>query len=350
MFTPIKSLFKPWMPLGILLSSLALQAAQPSQVQIKKFRFHHHNALNFERLVIEFANRGNGGNAHVRLAPSGNGKETMIGIDRVNLVGAIPESAINDAYTKESHFFGPVSINNDNPNAGFTIRTFVKNPHTMVDAFWLESPSRLIVDVYPKNSPRAQGPEVLAAFSHSRGLASHGGHGVKTAGRKGNVVCFFSGAQVVANLGFEKANHSRGLAMVVDDSNANLTDGGVVCYPMSAQAQPKVTFNMKNQTQRVSMEFGQRPLSSLPFSPAPQNAPFPNTPSSHEEQLNRDADVALGGEDDGHGLSSPGLFSGIDNFNKNNPPPTLGKQLAPPGGHAPQLANPTPGGLLPPLH
>lgn len=345
-----------------LVLGLGAHGFEPSQVQIKKFRFHSHHALNFERLVIEFGNRGGNGAAKVRMAPTGNGKETVVGVERVALVGAIPEAAINDAYSRESHFFGPIAINNDNPNAGFTIRTFVKNPNAMVDAFWLENPSRLILDVYPKTSPRAQGPEVLAAFSPSRGVASHGGR--RVASHRGNVVCYFSNSQVVANLGFEKGNQPRGLAMVVDDSNASPAEGSVVCYPTSAQAQPRVTFNMRNQTQKVSMDFDQRPVSSLPFS-QPQHPQqyqqqhstplFQSKPTSRDEQLNRDADMALGGEDDGRGLASPGLFSGMDNFNKNNPPPTLGKQLAPPSqggglpGRSPQLANPAPAGLLPPL-
>lgn len=350
------------MTMSILMgASISAHSAENAQLEIKKFRFNQHNELVFERLVLEFASKGGGHHTpSIRLAPSASGKETLISVDRVTLVGAIPESTINDSYSKKSRFFGPVSISTDNPTAGFTIRTFVKTSQAVVDSFWLEKPHRLIVDVYPKSSPRAAGPGILNNFHPQRSVASavtHGKTGHKTLPKSvDNVLCFMANAQIVADLGFESAQHARGLSMTVDDSTMNYgaTDKQVVCYPKKALMQPKVTFSPKYSIPKATLELDQSMHAPTPVAPpaAPSNWETGKDKVSKEEQTNRDADVALGlpndAELEGRGLSSPSFFSSQDNFNKNNPPPTLGKPLLPPGAK-PTLANPAPVGLLPPI-
>lgn len=343
---------------GILLLPLLSLGADTSQIQIKKFRFHQHLGLDFERLVLEFSQRGSG-TPQVSVSPTQNGREASLNVSSATLVGAIPEATINDSYSRVSRYIGPISINNDNPNFGFSIRTFIKNANVSVDSFWLKNPTRLIVDVYPKGSLRAQGPDVLKNHSGpSRGLASH-----KPTPGNHNVICFFTAAQVQASLGFEQGKTPRSLAMSVDDSGVNYAaDKNVICYPYAAQAQPKIAFEMKAGTPRLSYEpsaSAPRSTNSFTAQPPPPRHEQWNTgrPLTKDEQLNRDADLALGlpGDADleGRGLASPGLFDGADNFDKNKPPPTLGKALSPfkPGSTGrPILANPGPGGLLPPVN
>lgn len=322
-----------------------------SQIQIKKFRFHQHLGADFERLVLEFTQKG-AGLPNVRVLPLQNGKEASLNIGEATLIGAIPEATINDSYSKTSRYIGPISINNDNPSLGFTIRTFVKNPTVSIDAFWLKSPTRLIVDVYPKGSLRANGPDVLK-HSASRRLASTKKGGLAP---NRNVICFFTAAQVHASLGFELGAAPKALNMTVDDSGVNYAaDKNVICYPYSAQAQPKVTFDLRTGAPRISSEpvQEQRPVVQTPAVQTPAKQPWNvGRPLTKEEQLNRDADLALGlpGDEelDGRGLASPGLFDGTDNFDKNKPPPSLGKNLAPAPGRPALQANPAPGGFIVP--
>ena len=121
-----------------------------AKFEIRKFRFRRHNTKNFERLVIQFTGKNQAGpKPSVKIIAPTTGKEATIEIGNANLVGAIPEALINDSYVSRSHFLGPVSINTDGPEAGFTIRTFLKAP-VGVDAFWLEHPDRLVLDVFPR--------------------------------------------------------------------------------------------------------------------------------------------------------------------------------------------------------
>src|SRR5687768_6859128 len=95
------------------------------EFEIKSYRFNHHENLNFERLVLEFKTKGHLAQIpSVRAVPSSSGKETVIHVGKIVLVGAIPEASINDSYTRKSSFIGPVSLNTDT-GSGFSIRTFL---------------------------------------------------------------------------------------------------------------------------------------------------------------------------------------------------------------------------------
>lgn len=132
---------------------LAVEPGDGPRLEIKKFRFKRHSKKNFERLVVEFSSKGGYANPNLRTDTPVSGREATVFLDNVALVGAIPEVLINESYVPKSKLLGPVSINTDGPTPGFSVRTFLKEP-VGFDAFWLASPPRLVLDVFPANSPR----------------------------------------------------------------------------------------------------------------------------------------------------------------------------------------------------
>lgn len=362
--------------LMVCLTSTAIFAASAgeTELQIQKFRFNRHVKLGFERLVIEFASKSAGkSNPVIRLVPDSAGKETTVHVSQATLVGAIPESAINDSYVKKSQYFGPVSISSDSSN-GFEIRTFIKQSHSIVDAFWLEKPSRLIVDVFPKTSDRAQGPNMVV----KRSTASIGNMGERK--RSGNenkseekdstapawtqmdrptdesVLCFPANTQVRANIGFEKGVGPTSAANNVDSTYSaasSNTQDLIVCYPKGAQVTPHLKFAPSETPFFGRADLDNRngsnrnPSSAPPFYPGagggyqPQPFPmmgYPNQnfysppprPSfqpnlgSRDSMMNSDADIALSSPEDGR-------MGYQESFSQKAPPMSLGKKLLPPG-------------------
>ncbi len=338
-----------------LLPAWGNEGAGHEPLEIKTYRFNRHSQLDFERLVLEFKGKSNGVPS-IRLAPSASGKETVIYVDRVSLVGAIPEASINDSYTNKSEYIGPISLNTDS-GSGFAVRTFVKGNNSIVDAFWLQNPNRLIVDVFPKNSERAAGPGVLlnrglaAAPHHAKmGWSKKTGHGSSSS--NDSVICFPMTAQMNPTIGYRPGDTSRGVAMNVEDNFAfNPKDAeNVICYPRKAQVAPTVTFkngnspHVKFEVERPTEKVSSRFLHS-PSQPPAQKTTWGS--GTTEEAMNADADLALGTPeaDFPRKTQSADINAFEDNFNKNNPPPSLGKQLGP---KSPSLASPA--SLLPPLH
>ena len=363
-----------------------------AQLQIKKFRFNRHVKLGFERLVIEFSNKAPGKVVpNIRLIPDKLGKETTVQVSKATLVGAIPESSMNDSYAKKSHYFGPVSINTDT-TAGFEIRTFIKQSHSIVDAFWLQNPSRLIVDVFPKDSERALGANIktsrtTASFESSEPTASK----VNSNGAKTNrsdwmklekpeddlVLCFPTNTQVKANIGFEKFTPrlGAGVPLSIDNTFSSASSSvqeSIVCYPKGAQVTPLLKFqpNQNSQYGRVELENGNAPNpmngrqpSSIPqmnpngnsqqfnggypqkfnggypgnnqYAPTQRMGPQSNFNSPRNNQMNQDADLAFGLQGDSKlSLKSFGNANGNrtyqDSFQQKAPPLSLGKKLPPP--------------------
>lgn len=356
-------------------TSMFASSSGETELQIQKFRFNRHVKLGFERLVIEFATKGPIKVAPtIRLVPDSAGKETTIHVSQASLMGAIPESAINDSYVKKSQYFGPISINSDSSN-GFDIRTFIKQSHSIVDAFWLEKPSRLIVDVFPKTSDRAQGPNIVLKRSTASVVRKNE---VSLAGNESkveekteqspawtqmekpsddSVLCFPANTQVKANIGFEKGMGAPSAANNVDSTYgaaSGATQDMIVCYPKGAQVTPHLKFapsdtpfygraemDNKNNSRRT-------PSSAVPFYPGngggymPQQNPMMGYPGQNfyappprmmpnanlggrDNFMNNDADVALSNPDEN------GRMGYQDSFSQKAPPMSLGKKLLPPG-------------------
>lgn len=360
--------------LCLVSTALFASSSGENEMQIQKFRFNRHVKLGFERLVIEFANKGISKSAPtIRLVPDNSGKETTIHVSQANLVGAIPEASINESYIKKSQYFGPVSISSDSSN-GFEIRTFIKQSHSIVDAFWLEKPSRLIVDVFPKTSDRAQGPNIVVkrttasvgSKAENQRMGSDGKSAEKEAApawtqmdkpSDESVLCFPANTQVKANIGFEKGTGASSASNNVDSTYGaagSNTQDLIVCYPKGAQVTPHLKFaptesSFYGRADMDNKNNNNRNPSSVPFYPgngggyqpapmpmmgypspnfyAPPPARFAPQPNlgSRDSFMNNDADLALSGPDEGSKMGYQ------ESFSQKAPPMSLGKKLVPPG-------------------
>lgn len=255
------------------------ESGPDSKLEIKKFRFRRHNRKNFERLVIEFVQKGGGGVPDVKTNASMSGKEATILFERALLVGSIPEALINDSYVAKSRFLGPISINTDGPTPGFTIRTFLKEP-VGVDAFWLNHPARLVLDVFPSDSPRVEGR--VPEGQEERGVASYRGRSTQSQENPNSIVCYPVSAAVSATVTFHPQSVPSSAAFGMDPlSFGGGGHGGpepVICFMASSRVVPSVAYKPKSMefSSYVPWEGFQRPGA------APQAGPptslFPPTP------------------------------------------------------------------------
>jgi hypothetical protein len=274
--------------LGLVLAGVSSQSySAPSgedsrgpRLEIKKFRFSRHKRRNYERLVIEFAAKGNlADHPQVKINSGAGDREASIHIEPGELVGAIPESLINDSYVPKSRFLGPISFNTDGPSPGFEIRTYLKEK-VSVEAMWLQHPARLVLDVFPGDSPRVQGPGF-----ETRGIASDSfpsGPGPSASMLRtpasvedqSPIICFPVSSQVNAIIGF----HPRGMpqtSSLINTDALQTTGGGqepVICYLTSSQVSPNISFQPKGQqyptfVQMESNSGFQRPPASLMGAP-----------------------------------------------------------------------------------
>lgn len=268
--------------LGISLPQSASAAGSIPKLEIKKFRFSRHKKRNFERLVIEFAVKEHRGTApEVKVMPN-DGREANIIVDAY-LVGAIPEALINDSYVPKSEFLGPVSINTDGPGAGFNIRAFMKDK-VASDAFWMEKPSRLIIDAFPENSPRSSGREE-PQYSQ-RNVASQP---QAVEAQMPPIVCFPVTAQVSASVDFSPRGISSPdnvgyMTFAAKQQWPSGTPEPVVCYLASAQVVPAVTYKLKPAEHHGYYQFDPSFLQRMMQQQAPP--PPPQPPPQNTSLLN----------------------------------------------------------------
>jgi len=249
-----------------LIGFFTLNAFAQSELTLSKFRFQKHRAAGFERLVFEFSGPAVEEELEMKensSGSSGSSKDMSLIMNKVNLVGNIPESKMNESYRSKSEFVGPVSFNTASPKEGFSLRTLIKNKSYEVDAFWLANPTRLTVDVFPKSSPRASSRTVL---ENTRSLASvetekktnkkHKAHHSpkteatakperKKADETPEVFCFPSDSQVSAKVGFQSWKGSNAIDVKVSEpaTKTGSSEDSVVCYPAKNRVTPQVSFN-----------------------------------------------------------------------------------------------------------
>jgi len=238
-----------------------------SKLEIRKFRFSRNTRKNFERLVIEFSEKGSGAKPSLRTVPLNGGNEATVEIGETALVGAIPEALINDSYVARSSFLGPISINTDGPVSGFTIRTFLKQS-VAVDAFWLEHPARLVLDVFPANSPRVDGrPPIQEERPRKPASTNHGGdHNINS-----EIVCYPLSSAVSATVGFASKNSDLS-SMSIDATTPPAGTGPepVICFLAASRVMASITYKPKNMNY-VQWEgfpnsgFGARNNASTPY-------------------------------------------------------------------------------------
>jgi hypothetical protein len=282
----------------------AASAAAPSDVsttklEVKKFRFGGRHKKHSERLVVEFIEKEVGKNKPtLKIVPNSSGKEATLYIDQATLVGAIPEALINDSYVSRSKYLGPVSINTEGGGTGFSVRTFLKQAVTL-DAYLLEHPMRLVLDVSPLDAAVTQEDLVSAAERNVASVPQSTNSGKKSrkatlTDENGNkIVCYPASKQVIATVDFySPANIARASqldAAKLANLETVLASGQksvetAICFPADSQLSPNITYQPKineavTYVQPEAGGFGQKPSFSAQNSPisfaAPATIPLP---------------------------------------------------------------------------
>jgi hypothetical protein len=202
------------------LIAISVRAEGPSdRYSIRKHRYSPHGDAGYERFVIEFdgARRAN-----AAVEVSGGNGEWVIRVANARLDGAIPESAMNDRTLVGAHVFKSVAIDADGSGRGFSLRFTTKRRDAQLKAFWLESPSRLVIDAYASGIPVA------------------GARGV-TARRKQKgpeYFCFNAEAQVGLSTVFQRKLRGEPAPAVAPPTATS--NEAIVCYPAAAQVVARV--------------------------------------------------------------------------------------------------------------
>lgn len=282
--------------------------ASPEKAEIKRFRFQRHTKHNFERLVMEFGSQSKGAAPTVKVTPVPAEKNVTLNVSNLTLVGAIPEAAMNDSFAPQSKYLGPLHINTDS-GSSVTIKVSLKDASLKADAFWLENPSRLVVDAFPAGSPRASGPAVLA----SAPAAKLGPQPVKesseptvkeamegdakapllaaadmkparrvAASKKAlrDYLCFPVNSQVMTSITYENSGgDSDKIAMRLETDGTPATppsvtsSDGIACYPKSTQVKAVITFKSAQPQADATADKSNTSAEAAPVSPSASNEP-----------------------------------------------------------------------------
>ncbi len=216
------------------------------RLEIRQYRFSRHNG-GFDRLVLEFERKDANTSVQPKVTThkSGTPREWSVQVENALLLGAIPESLINDSYVKKSRYLGAISVNMEAPGTGFSVRTGMKGAGTRVQAMWLEHPSRLVIDAY--GGPSVAHRETSSVKSHRPGLA--------------DLVCFPAVAKVGLTVVFQaqKQAEEELQNIRVNTDGVNPTDGApsadaIVCYPKTSQVVAALSFETKPKDSLIHHE------------------------------------------------------------------------------------------------
>lgn len=327
--------------LTMLVALFSLTSFAQTELTITKFRFRKHTSANFERLVLEFSGPAVEEEVESKATASGTDQDVSLLCKNVQLVGVIPESTINDGLQKSRKLLGPISINTDMPKNGFSLRTLLKNSEAQVDAFWLSKPTRLVVDVYPKSSPRASSRNVV---DMNRNVASEKAtepklkKNEKKSGKNSEgIFCFPSNAKMGASVAFAPWRGSNLVPMDVKDPSSaqNEMKDGVVCYPAQSRLHPQVSFT-NGEMEKAADE---------PVLEKQSSAPAPQAVKETKDSAKSSLLPAIETTEEPRALASePARQNPFEPKTKNGPPPSLGTNF-----EKSQKGGANPASLLPPF-
>ncbi|NBX75884.1 MAG: hypothetical protein EBQ92_04975 [Proteobacteria bacterium] len=316
--------------LMVLTALVSVSSMAQTELMMKKFRFRKHSSANFERLVLEFSGPAVSEEVEMKTNKVGSEKDVSLVVKNAQLVGAVPESTINESLEGSRKWIGPLSINTDMPKNGFSLRTLLKNSEAQVDAFWLSQPTRLVVDVFPSGSPRAHSRNPMEAH---REVASTAEKAKATPKTSEPIFCFPSNAKMSASVAYFPWKGSSAIPLEVKDPSAaqNEMKEGIVCYPAQSRVHPRVNFT----TGEVEPS---QPVASV--APQLNNKPEAPTLSSNEAPLLPTMEIKV--EPRVIASEAPAKAPQFDPRAQNGLPPSLGASFDKPQKGA------NPASLLPP--
>jgi hypothetical protein len=227
----------------------AADDASMPQLEIKQYRFSRH-ATGFDRLVLEFTRKDSNTSKPAVHAERGATGEWTISVDNTVLLGGIPEVLINDSFKKKSRFLGDVSVNMDSAR-GFSIHANLKkNRGNHVESFWLDAPSRLVIDSYG-SAPAAQAAPVAHEKRETASVATDTKLEIERKAQIkgfGHLVCFPATARVGLTVVFQpngaEADQLQNFRINTDGiggTNSPPPDA-INCYPKTSQIKAELSY------------------------------------------------------------------------------------------------------------
>jgi len=300
-------------------------ASAAPRLEIRKYRFFHDSHLQRERLVLEFERRDFYHESKPRVSIEAlSSQEIIVKLENAVLMGAIPESLINDSYAHQSKFMGPISMDDRNLSGGLAMKMKLKDFDLGYKAEWLSSPARLVVDVFPKTG--AAGKNLALGEGRSRHPKSLKVERKNTVSGFGDFMCFPAkakvGLAVVFQAGTQASEDLQKFRVNIDGSNIGLEthmdQESIVCYPKTAQVKASLSFQATQGATSAPIQSGTvgggAPLLNLfpPTSPsapehtAPLAAPTAAAPVTGGSDADLDPGrISNGNEERGTASSSP---------------------------------------------
>lgn len=210
------------------------------QLEIRQYRFAKNRG--FDRLVLEFERKDSNGHAQPTVhAEKAGGKNWNVTVSNSVLLGAIPESLINDLYARKSRFLGPVSVNMDAAKGGFSLSMSTKGVGT-IKASWLSNPARLVIDASGRRELASEDEGETVSFGHQSKHPT-----------LAQLICFPATAKVGLTVIFrptaQQNEELQNIRVNTDGSattEAALAADQIVCYPKRAQILAALSFEDLN--------------------------------------------------------------------------------------------------------
>ncbi len=250
----------------------ASEGGPAAQLEIRQYRFSRHGG-DHDRLVLEFDRKDSAGHhtPNVKVEKS-EGESSLVKLHGAVLLGAIPESLINDSFSKKSRFLGPVSLTMDAPESGLSVRVEHKRSGAQVKALWLQNPSRLVIDAYSHggagHSPDRQASSVQHSSPRRPGLDK--------------LMCFPATSKVSLTVSFQApAPSSEDIQNIrVNTDGTTLTAAptppadAIVCYPRKSFVTASLSFEETQRNAAITQTPATEKMFSAPAPPAPPAAPL----------------------------------------------------------------------------
>jgi hypothetical protein len=261
-------------------------ASAAPRLEIRKYRFFHDTRLQRERLVLEFERRDFYHESKPRVSFEAlSSQEIIVRLENAVLMGAIPESLINDSYAHQSKFMGPISMDDRSMSSGLAMKMKLKDFDLAYKAEWLSSPARLVIDVFPKTGAAAK--NLALGEGRSRNPKSLRVERKNTVSSFGDFMCFPAkskvGLAVVFQAGTQATEDLQKFRVNIDGSNIGLEthmdQESIVCYPKTAQVKASLSFQGSTGATTAPIQSGTvgggAPLLNLfpPTSPSAPSAP-----------------------------------------------------------------------------
>lgn len=131
----------------LLISGFAI--AQGKGLTFQQARFLYHPKTDYERFVLEFSGkRSQSPVPEISLQQSGT--TFTVEVKKLSLLEDIPEQPLVQAYSSQSRYLG--EVRSLRRNETLTVSLAVKKNTATIEVFWLNSPPRLVFDVFGDSS------------------------------------------------------------------------------------------------------------------------------------------------------------------------------------------------------